>query len=70
MTHGLVRDSHRVVGSPSPPQVGLLLQCGADPNRPGHSGMTAIHMGARAGSAEVVKQLLLKGAKPGTVSVK
>ena len=43
-------------------QVELLLQFDADPNVPGRSGMTALHMSARAGAVDVVKLLLQKGA--------
>ena len=42
--------------------VQLLLKHGADPKRPGKSGMYPLHMAARSGSKEVLQALLQGGA--------
>ena len=40
----------------------LLLKYGADPNRPGKSGMYPLHMAARAAGKPVLEALLNSGA--------
>ncbi len=42
----------------------LLLQLGADPNRPGDEGMTALHTAMLAQSVELMRILLEGGAEP------
>jgi len=42
----------------------LLLELGADINRPNLSGFTPLHHAAEAGSVESIKLLLAKGADP------
>ena len=44
--------------------VELLLEHGADPNKPGKSGMYPLHMAARAAGPKVLACLLAKGADP------
>jgi ankyrin repeat protein len=44
--------------------VQLLLKHGADPNRPGKSGMFPLHMAARCAGKAVLEVLLAKGADP------
>lgn len=39
----------------------LLLQLGADPNRPGHEGMTALHTAMLARNVELMRILLESG---------
>ena len=46
------------------PLVQLLLRHGADPNRPGKSGMYALHMAARCGGKAIIEELLANGADP------
>lgn len=41
-----------------------LLKHGADPNRPGKSGMLPLHMAARCGGKSVIEALLENGADP------
>lgn len=42
----------------------LLLQLGADPNRPGDEGMTALHTAMLAQNVELMRTLLQGGAEP------
>ncbi|GIU84552.1 MAG: hypothetical protein KatS3mg008_1327 [Acidimicrobiales bacterium] len=44
--------------------VRMLLEAGADPNRPAHAGLTPLHAAAASGSAEVVDALFEAGAAP------
>ena len=44
--------------------VDQLLKHGADPNRPGKSGMYPLHMAARCGGKAVMETLLKNGADP------
>lgn len=45
----------------------LLLQLGADPNRPGDEGMTALHAAMLARSVELMRVLLEGGAEPNSM---
>ena len=45
-------------------QVQMLLKHGADPNKPGKSGMYPLHMAARCGGKAVLQELLANGADP------
>lgn len=44
--------------------VQMLLKHGADPNKPGKSGMYPLHMAARCGAKAVLQELLANGADP------
>jgi hypothetical protein len=45
----------------------LLLQLGADPNRPGDEGMTALHTAMLAKNIELMRVLLEGGAEPNSM---
>lgn len=45
----------------------LLLQLGADPNRPGDEGMTALHTAMLARNVELMRILLEGGAEPNSM---
>jgi uncharacterized protein len=46
------------------PLARVLLDHGADPNRPGEDGFTALHAAAQSGDEELARLLLEHGADP------